>query len=90
MFHIGSTLDLELIFQTLIEPRNYHYLEPEFVYSNLIAFQDLEFGDWGAYKMVLVVRHDLGMGKGKAAAQVKDILLKVTDVPILFLLWIAC
>jgi len=31
--------------------------------------EDLEFGDWGDYKMVLVVRHDLGMGKGKAAAQ---------------------
>jgi len=27
------------------------------------------YGDWGEYKMVLVVRQDLGMGKGKAAAQ---------------------
>eukprot|EP00794_Sanderia_malayensis_P014309 gene14309-15798_t len=31
--------------------------------------EDLSFGDWGDYKMILVVRQDLGMGKGKAAAQ---------------------
>lgn len=31
--------------------------------------EDLEFGDWGNFKMVFVVRQDLGMGKGKAAAQ---------------------
>jgi hypothetical protein len=29
-----------------------------------------EAGESGEYKMVLVVRQDLGMGKGKAAAQV--------------------
>ena len=90
MFHIGSTLDLELIFQTFVQPTNYHYLGPKFLYSNFIAFQDLEFGDWGAYKMVLVVRHDLGMGKGKAAAQVKDILLRLQMFPSFSLLQIAC
>ncbi|XP_065055555.1 peptidyl-tRNA hydrolase 2, mitochondrial-like [Rhopilema esculentum] len=31
--------------------------------------EDLEFSDWGDSKMVMVVRQDLGMGKGKAAAQ---------------------
>ena len=32
--------------------------------------EPLSYADWGEYKMVMVVRQDLGMGKGKAAAQV--------------------
>lgn len=36
-----------------------------------ISMQEpLSYADWGEYKMVMVVRQDLGMGKGKAAAQV--------------------
>jgi len=36
-------------------------------------FQGFDYSDsttYDEYKMVLVVRHDLGMGKGKIAAQV--------------------
>ncbi|XP_057295315.1 peptidyl-tRNA hydrolase 2, mitochondrial-like [Hydractinia symbiolongicarpus] len=37
--------------------------------NNVPSQNESSFGDWGEYKMVLVVRQDLGMGKGKAAAQ---------------------
>lgn len=40
----------------------------------LFAFpKDLSFSDDGEYKMVIVIRNDLKMGKGKIAAQVRKI-----------------
>ena len=34
--------------------------------------QDIPFCDDGEYKMVIVIRNDLKMGKGKIAAQVRQ------------------
>lgn len=36
-------------------------------------------GTHGDYKMVLVVRQDLGMGKGKIAAQVRELLVNLDN-----------
>ena len=41
-------------------------------------FQDISISDDGDYKMIIVIRNDLKMGKGKIAAQVCGYLYVIT------------